>query len=143
MQPGDVLAWTSSPGLTIDGQTVPFVSPASTVSGSYKVWRNSAQSWTDTSTYIINDLGDPDPDPDPDGNYDGHLILWVKENVEGSTTTEKLINHLKAQGTSGNGTTELLYEFLKDKSNKLDHTERYWDVSTSSSGFPYTFDMTF
>lgn len=54
---GDQFAWTTSTGLTFDGQTVPVVDPAATVTGSYKVWSDALQSWSATSTYTITDDG--------------------------------------------------------------------------------------
>jgi hypothetical protein len=61
LQTGDVLAWTTSTNLTLDGQTIPtVVSPAATVTGSYKVWSEALGSWSATSSYTITDLGVPD-----------------------------------------------------------------------------------
>lgn len=57
MVAGDVLAWTTSTGLTIDGQTIPTVSPAATVTGSYKIWDDTLSTWSSTSTYTITDQG--------------------------------------------------------------------------------------
>jgi len=57
---GDTLAFTSSQDLVVDGQTIPTVDPAATVTGSYKWWDASANTWTPISTYTINDLGAPD-----------------------------------------------------------------------------------
>jgi hypothetical protein len=54
---GDVLAWTTSAGLTVDGQTVPVVDPAATVTGSYKIWDDTLATWSSTSTYTITDDG--------------------------------------------------------------------------------------
>ena len=54
---GDILAFESQTGLTVDGQTIPVVDPPATVSGSYKWWDVSLATWTDVGSFTINDLG--------------------------------------------------------------------------------------
>lgn len=54
----DVLAWETQSGLSVDVQTIPTVSPAATVTGAYKIWKDATSTWTAESTFTINDLGD-------------------------------------------------------------------------------------
>lgn len=53
----DELAFESATGLSVDVQTIPTVSPPSTVTGAYKIWDDSLGTWSTVSDYTINDLG--------------------------------------------------------------------------------------
>lgn len=124
----DTLAWTFAPTVT-QNQT-------STV---YMIAQDGTVGPEDTITWIGAPVSG------------GNLIKWIKENGTGNSTTEKLLTYLKAAGATQEGATDLLYEFLKANSSKLDHTERYWDVSELIVGqfnlgnteFPYTLPIDF
>ena len=59
MAAGDVLAYETATGMTVDSQTIPTISPPATVSGSYKIYDVSAGTWTSQSTYTWTDAGAP------------------------------------------------------------------------------------
>lgn len=54
---GDILVFEDATGLTVDGQTIPTIDPAATVTGGYKIWDVSAGSYTGLSTYTWTDGG--------------------------------------------------------------------------------------
>lgn len=56
----DVLAFELDIALSVDGQWIPTVNPAQDLSGSYKVWDDSAHGYTATATYnIIENITNP------------------------------------------------------------------------------------
>jgi hypothetical protein len=55
MASGDVLAWEAQTGMTVDGQTIPVISPAATVTGAYRIWDDTLQTWSSESTFTITD----------------------------------------------------------------------------------------
>lgn len=59
MAAGDVLAFETASGLTVDSQTIPTISPPATVTGAYKIYDVSAGVWTSESTYTWTDAGAP------------------------------------------------------------------------------------
>ena len=59
MAAGDVLAFETATGLTVDSQTIPSISPPATVTGAYKIYDTSAGTWTSESTYTWTDAGAP------------------------------------------------------------------------------------
>ena len=59
----DLLAWETQTGLEIDAQTIPVVNPPATVSGSYRIWDESAGTWFGPSTFTIVDGGAADATP--------------------------------------------------------------------------------
>lgn len=56
----DLLAWETQTGLEVDAQTIPIVNPPATVSGSYRIWDESAGTWFGPSTFTIVDGGAAD-----------------------------------------------------------------------------------
>lgn len=58
---------------------------------------------------------------------------WIDTLPTGGSTTDKLMLFLNGQGFSG-GTTEMMYEFLKTKSAKLSHSERFQDWADAGFG---------
>ncbi len=57
MVSGDILAFESSAGLSVDTGTYPTITPPNTVTGDYKIWSTNLSSWTTTSTYTWTDGG--------------------------------------------------------------------------------------
>lgn len=55
---GDVLAWESQTGMTVDGQTIPVINPAATVSGTYLIWDDTLSTWKSDSTFTILNSGE-------------------------------------------------------------------------------------
>lgn len=79
MLAGDILAFESSTGLSVDTNTYVVVDPASTVTGGYKIWSDALQSWTSASSYTWTDGGDiAKPVITLNGNAS---IVWVQGNV--------------------------------------------------------------
>lgn len=74
----DTLAWESATGLTVDGQTIPVVSPPVTVTGDYKWWDDSAGSWTSVSSYNWIDGGLP-ADSASFGTNDGAIAFFRQQ----------------------------------------------------------------
>ena len=57
MQPGDVLAYQTASGLTVDSETVPSVVPPATVTAAYKIFDSTNGVWSQESSYTIADDG--------------------------------------------------------------------------------------
>lgn len=67
--------------------------------------------------------------PTSTSNVQGDLIKWIIVNVEGATTTAKVISFLNSEGHTAYSVTQNMYDYLLSSSSKLDHNERYKDVS--------------
>lgn len=53
---GDILTFETDPALSIDNQWIPNVNPAQTITGSYKVWDASANTYTGSTEYTIQEM---------------------------------------------------------------------------------------
>lgn len=115
MSANDILAWESASGLTIDAQTIPIVEPAATVTGAYKIWDDSLNTWTDVSSYLIN----------ISGSFATKFRDFL-DSLPGGSSTKGLIAYLQGEGFTGS-LNEMFVEFLKTKSSKASHTGRYQD----------------
>ncbi len=90
---GDVLHFTPDTGLTVDGQFIPTVDPAATVSGQYYIYDTSLATPTAKSTYLID------------------------ERVSGEVLEALEVASLSAVGALSQNTTGTLSEALEDTSS--------------------------
>ena len=61
------------------------------------------------------------------------MQTWIDTLGTGGSTTDKLMIFFNGQGMSG-GMTEMMYEFVKTKSAKASHSERFQEWSDAGFG---------
>ena len=113
MQAGDTLAWETQTGLTVDVNTTPVVSPAATVSGSYKIWNEVGQTWTSASTFTINDLGE--------------VVVGSGIPVADRVTFQAMVGYLITQGYQGAGNETIQKWLLAEGISKKSFNEMLSD----------------
>lgn len=118
MEAGDQIAWFSTANVTVNANGTVDVTPASDVAAvAYKIWDESAQTWSAVSAFTINDLGDFV------SGFDSWALFMA--SLDGKTYTDKLERFLEAKGYSGLSVNEGLFRYLLTQSNATSHTARW------------------